>query len=77
MMHDNVINPLTISDFREPDLKFFMRLGVISPSAAEGLARHQPSRHINRDKVLGFATLIGASAAGWTAIAMGIARFLK
>jgi purine nucleoside permease len=77
MMNNHVISPLTISDFRKPDLKFFMRLGVISPSAVEGLARHQPRRHMNRDKVLGFITLIGASAAGWTAIAMGIARFLK
>ncbi|HWF93089.1 MAG TPA: hypothetical protein VN684_12445 [Terriglobales bacterium] len=77
MMNDHVITPLTISDFQEPDLKFFMRLGVISPSAAEGLARPQPRRHMNRDKVLGFVTLIGASAAGWTAIAMGIARFLR
>lgn len=75
MMNDHVITPLTISDFKEPDLKFFMRLGVISPSAAQGLAR--PRRHLNRDKLLGFVTLIGASAAGWTAIAMGIARFLK
>lgn len=77
MMNDHVITPLTISDFKEPDLKFFMRLGVISPSAAAGIARPQSRRHVNRDKLLGFVTLLGASAAGWTAIAMGIARFLK
>ena len=77
MMNDHVITPLTISDFQEPDLKFFMRLGVISPPAAADLARPQARRHVNRDKILGFVTLIGASAAGWTAIAMGIARLLK
>ena len=77
MMNNHVINPLTISDFGEPDLKFFMRLGVISPSAAEGLAKPHSHRRLNRDKALGLITLLGASAAGWTAIAMGIAQLLK
>lgn len=76
-MNNYVITPLTISDLSGPDLKFFTRLGIISPSALEGLKHAQPSRRLKRDKVLGLVTMIGVSAAGWTAFAVGIVRLLK
>lgn len=76
-MNNHVIAPLTISEFGSPDLKFFTRLGVISPFAEESLEDPRPRRRLNRDKVLGLVTLLGVSAAGWTALALGISRLLQ
>lgn len=76
MMNDQVITPLTISQFDNADLKFFMRLGVVAPSA---VSRPEPRSHphIKWDKVVGLATILTVSGAGWAAVALGIARFLK
>jgi hypothetical protein len=76
-MNNHVIAPLTISDLSSPDLKFFTRLGVISPSAVESYEDNRPRHRLNRDKALGMITLLTVSAAGWTAVAMGIARLLR
>lgn len=76
-MNNHVIAPLTISDLSGPDLKFFTRLGVLSPSAVEGLEDDRPRRRLNRDKALGMITVLSVSAAGWTAVAFGIARLLR
>ena len=77
-MNNHVIAPLTISDLSGPDLKFFTRLGVISPFAVESLEEDErPRRRLNRDKALGLITLLSVSAAGWTAVALGIARLLR
>jgi hypothetical protein len=76
-MNNHVITPLTISDLRGPDLKFFTRLGVISPSAVENLEDNRPRRHLNGDKALGLITALTVSAAGWMAVAMGMARLLR
>ena len=81
MMNNQVITPLTISDLNHDcdtsDLKFFMRLGVISPSAFKNATRPRSHSHINRDKLLGAGTMIAVSAAAWTAIAYSIVYFLK
>ncbi len=76
-MNNHVIAPLTISDLSGPDLKFFTRLGVLSPSAVDSLEDDRPRRRFNRDRAVGMITVLTISVAGWTAVAMGIARFLR
>ena len=77
-MNNHVITPLTISDLSGPDLKFFTRLGVLSPSAVDSFEEdNRPRRRFNRDRALGMITVLSVSAAGWTAAAMGIARLLR
>jgi hypothetical protein len=77
MMNNHVITPLTISDLSSLDLKFFTRLGVLSPSAVETWEDPEPRRCLNGNRVLGMITVLGVSAAGWTAVAFGVARLLR
>jgi hypothetical protein len=49
----------------------------VSPVHAPSIEHAPPKRHLRWNKILGFVTLLGVSAAGWALIGLAIEKIVK